>query len=91
MARKEASMIELNEPLQQALAEQPGKPLRVVDPHTRETYVLVRADLYEQLVGLLDDSPVLATGELVDRIMAEDDANDPALESYQSITREGEE
>lgn len=34
-----------------------------------------------------EDETVLATGELVDRIMAEADANDPALDSYQSVTR----
>lgn len=36
------------------------------------------------------DDDVLATGELVDRIMAEDDANDPYLESYQSYARKGD-
>lgn len=34
-----------------------------------------------------EDDTVLATGELVDRIRAEDDPNDVTLESYQSITR----
>jgi len=57
-----------------------------VDPHTNEEYVLVRRKVYERLRDLLDDD-VRATGELVDRIMAEDDANDPSLASYQSMTR----
>jgi hypothetical protein len=29
---------------------------------------------------------VFATAELLDRVMADDDANDPTLESYQTIT-----
>jgi hypothetical protein len=36
---------------------------------------------------LLEDDTVLATGELVDRVMAEDDANDPPLASYQDPGR----
>jgi len=33
------------------------------------------------------DDDIRASGELVDKIMAADDANDRYLESYQSITR----
>jgi hypothetical protein len=61
---------------------------RAIDPDTQETYVLVRLEVYERLRGLLSDDTVLATGELLDRVMAEDDADDPTLESYQSVTRE---
>jgi hypothetical protein len=45
--------------------------------------------VYERLRSLLDDD-IRASGELVDKIMAADDANDPYLESYQSITRENQ-
>ena len=61
---------------------------RAVDPETQETYVLVPQELYERLCEVLKQDAVLATGELLDRIMSEDDANDPTLASYQSITRE---
>jgi len=78
-------MIELTEEQRQELIR--PEPA-CVDPLTRQEYVLVRREVYERLRGLLDED-VRATGELVDKIMAEDDANDPYLESYQSITREG--
>ena len=58
-----------------------------VDPKTQVEYILVRRGAYDRLRALVEDDTVLATGELVDRIMAEDDANDPTLESYQTITR----
>lgn len=59
-----------------------------IDPQTKTEYVLVRREVYERLRDLLDDTPVLATAEMLDRIMAEDDKNDPSLASYQPITRE---
>jgi hypothetical protein len=40
-------MIELTEQQQQALHQE--DPLRVVDPRTQKTYVLVRSEIYEQL------------------------------------------
>jgi hypothetical protein len=63
---------------------------KAFDPETQETYVLVRQEVYARLRELLEADTVLATGDLLDRVMAEDDANDPSLDSYQSITREGQ-
>ena len=59
-----------------------------IDPETKQTYVLVRAEVYAKLRPLLEED-VLATADLVDRVMAEDDARDPYLQTYQNITREG--
>ena len=54
---------------------------------TRIEYVLVRADLYERLKALLsDDLPDAAP--VMNEVMAEDDAKDPYLESYQHYARE---
>ena len=50
-----------------------------IDPLTGDEYVLIRRSAYEHMQRLIADDMVLATGELVDRIMAEDDANDPHL------------
>jgi hypothetical protein len=77
-------MIELTHEQQQELTQ--PEPI-AINPRTQEQYVLVRRPVYERIRAFLDDA-VLATGELVDRIMAEDDANDATLASYQSITRE---
>lgn len=80
-------MIELTEAQQEQLS---SSDTVVFDPKTREEYVLVRRDAYDRMRALVEDDTVLASGELVDRIMAEDDANDPTLESYQSICRKSQ-
>ena len=56
-----------------------GQPVEVCDP---TGHVLGR------FFPLGSAHDVVATADLVDRIMAEDDANDPYLASYQSYTRE---
>ena len=75
-------MIQLTEAQRQELNT--PEPL-VVDPQTKETYVLVRREAWERLKALLslgDYDPEEGTA-YVNEIMAEDDANDPLLESYQ--------
>ena len=75
-------MIELTEQQRQELSA--PEPM-AVDPQTRETYVLVRRDAYERLKALLafDDYDPDEGAGYVNEVMAEDDANDPWLESYQ--------
>ena len=78
-------MIELTEEQCRGLAM--PVPL-AIDPTTKKTYVLVPEAIYQRIRNVLDDDEdIVATGEMVDRIMAEDDANDPYLEEYQSYTR----
>jgi hypothetical protein len=62
-------------------------PVRVIDPETNCEYIVVRSELFDRLRQLVEED-VVATGELVDAVMADDDAKDPYLESYQSITRD---
>ena len=75
------------------LTEEQGQQLDgptplAIDPRTKKTYVLVPEAVYQRIQSMVDDEEdVLATGEMVDRIMAEDDANDPYLDEYQSYTR----
>ena len=59
-------------------------PVSVVDSQTSTTYVLLRADLYEQMQTLLDFDP-RETYPFVEQVMAEDDAGDPTLDSYQHL------
>ncbi len=78
-------MIELTQQQQQALDAGPEPP-RLIDPRTNKTYVLVGADAYERVKGLLveDDGPSMRqVAALVERAMLEDDAGDPTLEFYQ--------
>jgi hypothetical protein len=51
-------MIELTEEQMRALENPEATPPRVVNPRTRETFVLLRIDEYERLKGEeYDDSP----------------------------------
>jgi hypothetical protein len=61
-------MIELTEELRQAVREHPGEPLRLLDPVTREAFVLLRAEEYDLLKGNDDGS---WTEEERDRLRAE--------------------
>jgi hypothetical protein len=55
---KEMVMIELSEQQLRAMEHPEDLPLSLVNPRTRETYVLLRADEYERLkVDEYDDSP----------------------------------
>ena len=54
-----------------------------IDPHTRQRYILVRAEVYERMRNVLKEDTVCTTAEMLDRIMAEDDANDPYLAELQ--------
>ena len=57
-ARKEGAMIELTDQQVQALENATTTPLRVVNPRTKETFVLLRVDEYERLkADEYDDSP----------------------------------
>ena len=57
-AGKEAAMIELTEQQIQALENPEATPPRVVNPRTKETFVLLRVDEYERLKeDEYDDSP----------------------------------
>ncbi len=75
-------MIELTQEQRQELsAPEPT----AIDPETKEEYVLVRKEVYARIRALLeDDFDPRDAYPLVDRIMGEDDANDPTLESYQT-------
>jgi len=53
-----------------------------LDPGTGKTYVLVQIEVYERIQGLLGMEPRV-TGEMVDRLMEEEDRDDPTLASYQ--------
>jgi hypothetical protein len=58
-------------------------PVIVTDPVTKTEYVLVRADVFYELQEWTRDLSPRDAYPLVDRIMAEDDAHDPTLASYQ--------
>jgi hypothetical protein len=77
-------MIELTPQEQQAL-DDCAEP-RLIDPRTKKAYVLVDADVFGRLQGLVVGDEGLAMHQvaaLVEQAMRDDDVNDPTLESYQ--------
>ena len=61
-----------------------GTPVEVVDPSTQEVYYLISAEQFQRIAGTLSgDLDPREAYPLVDQIMAEDDAADPLLDSYQ--------
>jgi hypothetical protein len=75
-------MIELTDEQARELAQ--PEPV-AIDPRTREAYVLVRRETYERWKALLalDEYDAEEGAALINEVMAEDDAGDPLLESYQ--------
>jgi hypothetical protein len=60
-----------------------GTPVEILDPATNEVYYLLSAKQFQVLTlrgGAFDPRDAYP---LIDRIMAEDDASDPLLDSYQ--------
>ncbi len=80
-------MIALTQEQHEALKQNGTEPARVIDRSTNIEYVLVRAEVYDRLKALLDDE-MPDSASLVNEVMAEDDAKDPYLESYQHYARE---
>jgi hypothetical protein len=83
-------MIELTEQQRQELSA--PEPV-AIDPHTRTKYVLVRQEVYERLKALIamDEYDPDEGAAYVNEIMAEDDARDPYLDSYQHRSGSGKE
>jgi len=82
---KEATMIELTEQQLQAV-DASLEPPRLIDPRTKKAYVLIGAETYERIKGILVEDEGLdmrQVGILVEQAMREDDADDPTLEFYQ--------
>lgn len=77
-------MIQFTPQQHDELPKEPAGVARAVDPSSNVEYVLMRADLYERLLA----SCAADSAALMNEVMAEDDANDPYLESYQRIARD---
>jgi hypothetical protein len=76
-------MIELTEEQHRALSTS-AEPVRAIDRVTNTEYVLLRADVFDRVKALLGDETVYTTAEMLDKVMAEDDAKDPYLAQLQA-------
>jgi hypothetical protein len=63
--------IELTEEQRQALATEPP-PCQVIDPQTKETYVLVRSEVFQKMQALLDEDDVRRMEPLLADLSPED-------------------
>jgi hypothetical protein len=73
MKAEEGGMIELTESQRQSLQKPNGEPARVVDPATKQEYVLLKLEDYQELLqGAYDDSRW--TDEEMDLLAGEVDA-----------------
>jgi hypothetical protein len=76
-------MIELTEEQHRILSTGVA-PVRAIDRATNTEYVLLRADVFDRLKAILSDETVYTTAEMLDKVMAEDDAKDPYLAELQA-------
>jgi hypothetical protein len=61
-----------------------GTPVEVVDTSTQEVFYLVSAEQFRAIeMVLTSEADARAAYPLLERVMADDDANDPLLDSYQ--------
>ncbi len=76
-------MIELTLEQRQAVATQ-SSPI-VIDPDTKTIYVLMPKDVFDRITTLLamDEYDPDEGAAHINEVMAEDDANDPLLDTYQ--------
>ena len=66
---------------EQLRALEQGQELRVIDPRTRLECVVIRADVYERVKGLLPEIDPRETYPAVDEVMGED-WSDPKMAEY---------
>ena len=74
----------------QALAEQGGSPVYVIDDKTNARYVLLRAEQYENLRGLFADNDEVDPREfypLTAKAAAAAGWDDPAMDDYNDYDR----
>ncbi len=78
-------MIELNDELRQAVSEHPGEPIRLVDASSKETFVLLREEVFNRIKGLLYDDSEFNVAEaypLMDAVLGKAGWNDPSMDIY---------
>jgi hypothetical protein len=77
--------IDLTEQQQQQLTQARGmEHLRVFNPSTNEAFILLPVAVYERLSSILQDEfDPREAYPVVDRTMADDDAQDPYVDTYQ--------
>jgi len=69
-----------------AVTQAGNAPVRVIDPQTQESYVLLRADVYEQVRSVLDEGfDVRDAYPLMDAAASAAGWDDPAEDIYNDL------
>ncbi len=80
--------VPLTEPLQLAIDERPGEPLRLVDHRTQTAYVLLREDIYERVRTLIEGEDLTPEEKLL--LLAESGRragwDAPEMDDYDNYT-----
>jgi hypothetical protein len=66
----------------QLLQQGGGEPLRLIDPDTNQHYVLVRAEVYEQLQSLQMDLDPRDLYPALHRALRDEGWDDPQMDEY---------
>ena len=66
----------------QLLHEKEGEPLRLLDPDTNREYVLVQAEVFEQLRHLLSDLNPRELYSALHRALRDEGWDDPVMDEY---------
>lgn len=79
----------LTEELRKAIAAQPGRPVHLVDPQTHTDYVLLRADIFDQMQASYDDSDYDVREMLphMAKVFGPAGWDDPEMDVYDDIVR----
>jgi hypothetical protein len=72
-------------PEQRQEIEQTGLPIRLEDTQTHEVYVLIKADTYEQLQGLVGPLSVAEQKAVLRHAGEKAGWDDPALDVYNDL------
>jgi hypothetical protein len=81
--RKETAMLELTEEQRQVVSAQENPT--ILDPQTREPYILVRKAVFDRIKGLLYDDSEMSHDELrllLARSSKENGWDEPGMEDY---------
>lgn len=72
--------VKMNEELRQALAHSGGEPLRVIDPQSNATYVVVPSEEYDRLRA--DGDSIRASYPLQEAVARAEGWDDPLLDDH---------
>jgi hypothetical protein len=82
IAWEETAMTALSQDQRERLRESGGGPLRLVDPDTKKEYVLLQADMYEQMLASIDENNPRVLYPALQRALKDEGWDDPQMDEY---------